>query len=49
MLNWKDPRVFYEHGNYAQYEYVLSLYKEAINYKCEQKKKPAELQKLDAW
>jgi hypothetical protein len=28
---------------------VLSLYKEAIRYKSEQKKKPAELQKLDAW
>ncbi|CAG0917135.1 unnamed protein product [Notodromas monacha] len=49
VVNWLDSRAFFEQANSAQFEYVLSRYKEALQHKSETKRKPAELQKLDAW
>ncbi|CAG0919426.1 unnamed protein product [Notodromas monacha] len=48
-MNWLDSRVFYEHGNCRQYDYILNHYSDALDLKCEAKKKPAELKKLDNW
>ncbi|CAG0914603.1 unnamed protein product [Notodromas monacha] len=48
-VNWLDSRAFFDQANSAQFEHVLSRYKEALQHKCETKRKPAELQKLDTW
>lgn len=48
--NMKDPRTFFSVGTPAQYEYVFSLYEEAVKLKALQKnKKVADFLKLDKW
>lgn len=48
--NMKDPRTFFSVGTPAQYEYVFSLYEEAVKLKALQKnKKVADILKLDKW
>ena len=44
-----DTKTFFEKGTPAQFEYVLSIYDDALRLKAEQKKKPEELLKLDKW
>jgi len=50
MANVKETSSFFTHGNARQYEFVLSLYPQALKLKAQEKnKKPEELMKLDAW
>ncbi|CAG0881739.1 unnamed protein product [Darwinula stevensoni] len=49
MASMKDTKTFFEKGTPAQFEYVLSIYDDALRLKAEQKKKPEELLKLDKW
>lgn len=46
----RDTRTFFTKGSAAEWEYILSIYKEALKLKAQQKnKKPEELLKLDCW
>lgn len=46
----KDPRVFFSEATSAQFEYVFSLYDQALKLKAEQKNKNvAEFIKRDKW
>lgn len=50
MPSVKDTATFFTHGDSKQYEFVLSLYPQALRLKAKEKnKKPEELMKLDAW
>lgn len=50
MASVKDTATFFTHGDSKQYEFVLSLYPQALKLKAKEKnKKPEELVKLDAW
>jgi hypothetical protein len=50
MASVKDTSAFFTHGNISQYEFVLSIYPQALRLKAQEKnKKPEELMKLDAW
>ena len=50
MASPKDTATFFTEGSSNQFEYVLSLYPEALRLKAEKKvKKPEELIKLDNW
>ena len=46
----KDPRNFFSRGTAAQFEFVFSLYEDAVRLKASQKnKKEEEFIKLDKW
>ena len=50
MSSVKETATFFTHGTSSQYEFVLSLYPQALRLKAKEKnKKPEELMKLDAW
>lgn len=50
MASVKETAVFFTHGDSKQYEFVLSLYPQALLLKAKEKnKKPEEMMKLDAW
>jgi hypothetical protein len=45
-----DTATFFSKGTHEQFEFVLSLYTEAVKLKAERKhKRPEELIRLDAW
>ena len=45
-----NPKIFFEEGNAAQFEFALSKYDKALALKATQRnKKPEELAKLDTW
>ncbi|XP_058129595.1 uncharacterized protein LOC131289773 [Anopheles ziemanni] len=48
----KDSATFFQHGNSAQFEYVLGLYKQALKLKAETRgndKKAEKLMRLEEW
>lgn len=50
MASVKETATFFTHGTARQFEFVLSLYPQALKLKAQEKnKKPEELMKLDAW
>jgi hypothetical protein len=51
MASVKETGSFFTHGDSKQYEFVLSLYPQALKLKAKEKKlkKPEDLLKLDAW
>ena len=50
MASARDTATFFTEGSASQFQYVLSLYPQALKLKAERKtKKPEELIKLDNW
>jgi hypothetical protein len=51
MASVKETGSFFTHGDSKQYEFVLTLYPQALKLKAKEKKlkKPEDLLKLDAW